>query len=207
MKKLVRIFSILLILALLVPAPTSAQTSYPAGISLLDDFNRPNGAFTGNWSGNRSLYRISNSQLLVQSNGSNSDVYWKDAFGPDQEAFVTFTKVNQKATEQDLLLKAQSNTTWGDGVIEVLYNAKKHVVQVWTWEWPKKWVKYGADIPVTFVDGDTFRARALANGVVEVYQNETLLGSRDITTWKFYDKGGYVGLWFIGAKGAMLDYF
>ena len=90
MKKFVRVFSILLILALLVPAPTSAQTSYPAGISLLDDFNRPNGAFTGNWSGNRSLYRISSSQLQVQSNGSNSDVYWKDAFGPDQEAFVTF---------------------------------------------------------------------------------------------------------------------
>ena len=207
MKKFVRIFSILLILALLVPAPTSAQTSYPAGISLLDDFNRPNGAFTGNWSGNRSLYRISSSQLQVQSNGSNSDVYWKDAFGPDQEAFVTFAKVNQKATEQDLLLKAQSNTTWGDGVIEVLYNAKNHVVQVWTWEWPKKWVKYGADIPVTFVDGDTFRARALANGVVEVYQNDTLLGSRDVTSWKFYDKGGYVGLWFIGAKGAILDNF
>lgn len=202
-----RLFSILLIISLLLPAQISAQATYPAGVSLLDDFNRPDGAFGGNWSGNRILYRISANQLVVRSNGANSDVYWKDAFGPDQEVFVKFAKVNANATEQDLLLKSQSNRTWGNGVIEVQYNARKRVVQVWTWEWPKRWVKHGEDIPATFIDGDIFRARALANGFVEVYQNDTLLGSRDITSWKYYDKGGYVGLWFIGARGAMLDDF
>lgn len=202
-----RFLTVLILVSLLLPAPATAQASYPAGIGLLDDFNRPDGAFTGNWSGNRVQYRISGNQLTVKNNSSSSDVYWKDAFSVDQEVFIKFTKVSTTATEQDLLLKSQSNTTWGNGVIEVQYDAKAHVVRIWTWEWPKKWVKYGADIPATFVDGDVFRARALGNGMVEVYQNDTMLGSRDITTWKYYDKGGYVGLWFISAKGAMLDDF
>lgn len=208
MNKSVRMFSILLMfLLVLVPAFVSAQADYPAGVDLLDDFNQVNGVLGKNWSGNKSKYRIFNNQLFVRSNDANSDIYWREAFGADQEAFVTFTNVSERATEQNLLLKAQSNKTWGDGVIEVLYDARGHAVQVWTWEWPKGWVKYGDDIPVTFTDGDTFSARALANGFVEVYRNGTLLGSRDITSWSYYDKGGYIGLWFIGARGAALDDF
>ncbi len=209
MKKIVRLFSVLLIASLLLSAipAASAQTDYPAGVSLLDDFNRANGALGRDWTGNKSKYRVLNDQLFVRSNDANSDIYWKEPFGADQEAFVTFAKVSNKATEQNLLLKAQSNKTWGDGVIEVLYDAKMQAVQVWTWEWPKGWIKYGDDIPATFSDGDVFGARALANGMVEVYRNGELIGSRDVTTWRFYDKGGYIGLWFIGARGAVLDDF
>lgn len=208
MKKTVRMFSILLILSmLLVPISASAQMVYPPDVRVLDDFNRANGALGRDWTGNKSKYRILNNQLFVRSNDANSDIYWKEPFGADQEAFVTFAKVSQKATEQNLLLKAQSNKTWGDGVIEVLYDAKTQAVQVWTWEWPKGWVKYGDDIPAAFSDGDVFGARALANGMVEVYRNGELIGSRDVTTWRFYDKGGYIGLWFIGARGAVLDDF
>lgn len=209
MKKIVRLFSVLLIASLLlsvIPA-ASAETDYPAGISLLDDFDRTNRALGRDWTGNKSKYRVLNNQLYVRSNDANSDIYWKEPFGADQEAFVTFAKVSKKATEQNLLLKAQSNKTWGDGVIEVLYDAKIQAVQVWTWEWPKGWVKYGDDIPVAFADGDVFGARALANGMVEVYRNGELIGSRDVTAWRFYDKGGYIGLWFIGARGAVLDDF
>ena len=208
MKRSVRMFVVLLLVGLiLMPAQTLAQASNLAGVGLLDDFNRANGVLNGNWSGNRSKYRILNNQLYVNSNASNADIYWKDALGVDQEAYVTFVDVKDTATEQNLLLKAQSNRTWGDGVIEVLYDANNHVAQVWTWEWPKGWVKYGDDMPVTFVDGDTFSARAYGNGFVEVYQNDTLLGARDITAWPHYDKGGYVGLWFIGGRGAILDNF
>ncbi len=208
MKKFTHVFAVLLIAALLLlPTFASAQEAYPAGVEVLDDFNRSNGALGRDWSGNKSKYRISDNQLSVRSNDANSDVYWKEAFGAEQEAFVTFTKVSEDATEQNLLLKAQSRKTWGDGVIEVLYDAKDQAVQVWTWEWPQGWVKYGDDIPATFSDGDIFGARALANGDVEVYQNGTLIGTRDVTSWSYYDKGGYIGLWFIGAKGAVLDDF
>jgi hypothetical protein len=68
-------------------------------------------------------------------------------------------------------------------------------------------VQRGADIPVTFVDGDTFGARARPDGTVEVYRNGELLGTRDITAWPHYDDGGYIGLWFAGAYNARLDDF
>ena len=175
--------------------------------AVLDNFNRANGSIGSNWSGYTSKYHITSNQMTVDYNGSNSDIYWNNLFGADQEAYVTFTDIDSTASEQDLLLKAQSNTTWGDGVIEVLYDPTGQTVQVWTYEWPDGWVQHGADIPITFVDGDIFGARALANGTVEVYKNGTLLATRDITAWPHYADGGYIGLWFIGAEDAVLDDF
>ena len=175
---------------------------------VLDDFNRANGAIGNNWTGNPSKYSISSNQLLVNSNDSNSDIYFSSqAFGADQEAHVTFANVHATAAEQDLILKSQSNTTWGSGMIEVLYDAPNQRIQVWTWEWPAGWEQHGADIPVTFVNGDTFGARALANGNVEVYKNGELLGTRDVTSWSYYAQGGYIGLWFVGAQNVRLDDF
>ena len=191
---------------------TETNTSVPdsafPSTRILDDYNRANGTIGSNWSGNPSKYAIASNQLLVTSNDSNSDIYWSgQAFGADQEVYVTFANVKTTATEQDLILKSQSNTTWGGGMIEVWYDAPGHRVQVWTWEWLAGWVQHGADIPVTFVNGDTFGARALANGSVEVYKNGELLGVRDVTSWSYYDQGGYIGLWFVGANGARLDDF
>ncbi len=192
--------------------PTSTFTSTPAPVfpmtGILDDFNRANGGIGSAWSGNSSKYSISSNQLLVTSNNSNSDIYWSgQAFGADQEVYVTFANIHASAAEQDLILKSQSATIWSGGMIEVWYDAPGQRVQVWTWEWPAGWVQHGADIPVTFVNGDTFGARALANGNVEVYKNGALLGVRDVTSWSYYAQGGYIGLWFIGAQNARLDDF
>ena len=184
-----------------------APNNFPS-TPVLDNFNRANGSIGSNWSGYTSKYHITSNQMTVDYNGSNSYIYWKNvSFGADQEAYVTFTDIDATASEQDLLLKSQSKTTWGDGVIEVLYDPMGYTAQVWTYEWPAGWVQHGADIPVTFVNGDTFGARALANGIVEVYKNGTLLATRDITTWSHYSDGGYIGLWFIGAEDAVLDDF
>lgn len=175
---------------------------------LLDDFNRANGSIGSNWSGNTFGYNIASNQLSVDYSGSNSDIYWSnEPFGADQEAYVTLTDMDTGAWEQNLLLKAQSDNTWGDGVLEVLYDPSGQRVQVWTYEWPQGWVQHGVDIPVTFVDGDQFGARALADGTVDVYRNGELLATRDMTSWSHYADGGYVGLWFIGAENAILDNF
>jgi hypothetical protein len=175
---------------------------------ILDDFNRANGSIGSNWSGNTFGYTISSNKLNVDYSGSNSDIYWSnEPFGADQEAYVTLTDVDGSAWEHDLLLKAQSNNIWGDGVLEVLYDPAGQRVQVWTYEWPAEWVQHGVDIPVTFVDGDQFGARALADGTVEVYRNGELLAARDITSWSHYADGGYIGLWLIGAENAVLDDF
>jgi Mg-chelatase subunit ChlD len=174
---------------------------------ILDNFNRLDGAIGTNWLGNKSRYRIYNNQLRLTYFGTATDIFWKNAFGADQEAYVTFTKISTTTKEQSLLLKARSNRTWGDGVLEVQYNPLLNTVQVWTWEWPKGWVKYGDDIPVAFVDGDVFGARARADGIVEIYRNGELIGTRDVTSWKFYDKGGYIGLWILGTRNTVLDDF
>lgn len=180
---------------------------YPS-TPLLDDFDRADGAIGSNWSGNTFGYNIASNRLSVDYSGSNSDIYWSnEPFGADQEAYVTFTQIDPNAGEQDLLLKAQSNSTWGDGVLEVLYDPSGQRVQVWTYDWPAGWVQHGADIPVTFVDGDQFSARALADGTVEVYRNGELLAARDIASWSYYADGGHIGLWFIGAEDAVLDDF
>jgi hypothetical protein len=174
---------------------------------ILDDFNRTDGAIGNNWSGNTSGYNISSNQLLVKSKNANLDIYWNNAsFGPDQEVYFTFSSVSSTALDQDLLLKAQDTSSWG-AMIDVQYDAAGQRVIVWTFAQGQSWVQYGADIPVTFVSGDQFGARALADGTVEVYRNGVLIATRDITSWPYYASGGYLGLWFGDAKNVLIDDF
>jgi hypothetical protein len=89
-------------------------------VGVLDSFNRANGALGSNWSGVTGGYAIASNQMDV---GAGGDVYWApSAFGADQEAYVTLVNIDPTANEINLLLKAQSHTYWGNGVIEVLYN-------------------------------------------------------------------------------------
>ena len=188
--------------------PTPTATSTPAGFpttNILDDFNRANGAIGSNWSGTTSGYSIASNRLDV---GSGDYLFWNtSSFGPNQEAFVTVTNVDPNAGEQDLILKSQSSSGWSSGVIEVWYSASSSIVQVWTYTYSQGWVQRGADIPVTFANGDQFGARATADGQVKVYRNGTLLATRDVTAWPYYANGGYIGLWFINASNAVLDDF
>ncbi len=117
------------------------------------------------------------------------------------------TNVDEYADEQDLILKSQSPTSPYSGTIEVWYRANYNVVQVVTYASGQGWVQQGADIPVTFADGDQFGARARPDGMVEVYRNGGLLATRDVTAWPYYAQGGYIGLWFINATNALLDDF
>ena len=138
--------------------------------------------------------------------GSNH-ILWQTSFGSDQEAYITLTNVDGNGSEQDLLLKSQSATSTSSGVIEVLYDANNDIVQVWTYSSSQNWVKHGTDISATFVDGDQLGARARPDGTVEVYRNGNLLATRDVSSWPYYDEGGYIGLWFISAGDAILDDF
>lgn len=179
---------------------------FPA-TAILDNFNRADGPLGGNWSGDTSSYVIVSNQLHFYEDATN-DLYWgPTSFGADQEVYVTFAHVDPQAGEQDLVLKAQSNTYWGAGLLEVMYDAASQRAQVWSWDWPAGWVQHGADIPVAFADGDQFGARALANGTVEVYRNGELLATRDASAWSHSDEGGYIGLWLLDADVAILDDF
>jgi hypothetical protein len=172
---------------------------------MLDDFDRANGALGPDWSGQTGGYGIANNQIDVRGGG---DIYWgTKAFGDDQHVFVTLTAIDLEADEIDLLLKSQSNTSWGEGVLEVWYTPEDQRVQIVTYTQETGWVQHGADIPATFAEGDRFGARARPDGVVELRQNGNLIASRDISDWPFAQAGGYIGLWMINTSSTVLDNF
>jgi hypothetical protein len=178
-------------------------TSFPS-TSILDNFNRVNGSIGANWAGNTSNYAVSSNQLDV---GSSEDIYWQSTYyGVDQEAFVTLSTIDSNATEIGLILKAQANNGWGQGMLDVVYNPAGHYVQVWTY-YLGNWTQHGTNLPVTFVNSDQFGVRANSNGNVEVYRNGILLGTRNVNSWPFYAISGYIGLFNINASAAILDDF
>ncbi len=189
--------------------PTATNTPIPGagfpGAGVLDNFNRANGAIGASWSGRTSSYSLSSNQLRVGSNGEQ-DIYWNSAsFGTEQEAYVTLSTMS--GVEIGLVLKSQSNSSYNSGLIEVIYNPGPKQVQVWTFQTPQGWIQRGTNIPVTFVSGDQFGARAKANGQVEVYKNGSLIASRDVTAWPHYTKTGYIGLFMYNASATILDNF
>lgn len=189
--------------------PTATPTSmpgvtFPASV-VLDNFNRSNGDVGSNWSGATGSYSINGDELNIDSDG---DIYWNTTlFGADQEVFITLTTIDEGAQEIDLLLKAQSSSEWDDGVLEVWYDVSNDRVQVWTFTTAQDWVQHGSDISASFSDGDRFGARATAEGIVEIYKNDTLLATRDVSSWTYANSGGYIGLWFVGAEDMVLDDF
>lgn len=126
----------------------------------------------------------------------------------DQEAYVTLTQIDTAGTsEHRLILKSQSNKNVTTALITVLYDGLNQNVQVWTYHSTQGWVQQGASIPVAFVNGDQLGARARPDGTVDVYRNGTLLATRSVTSWPYYNSGGYIGLWLVNAPNALLDNF
>lgn len=190
------------------PLPGPTNTPNPSGFpstGILDTFNRANGNLGSNWNGSIGGYAINNNRLDV---GTGDDIYWSTtAFGADQEIFVTLNTIDTAASEIDLLLKGQLSTYWGNGLLEVWYDAANHRAQVWSFAPGQGWVQYGADIALTLLNGDQFGARATAAGQVSVYHNGTLVGTRSVTSWPYNASGGYIGLWFVSASNSLLDDF
>ncbi len=140
--------------------------------------------------------------------GTGGGIYWRPAsFGANQEVYVTLTTINQSSSEIDLLLKSQSNSGLGNGVIEVRYIPASQRIQVWTYTPAQGWAQRGADITVTLARGNQFGTRVTAAGQVLVYRNGSLLATRDVTTWPYYAGTGYVGLWCVNATNTVLDNF
>jgi hypothetical protein len=180
------------------------QAAFP-GFGVLDDFNRADGALGANWAGNTGTdnFAILGQEVQVLLDGS---VYWSAAFGAEQEAFVTFTKMEPTATEQALVLKFSGANSPGASranLIKVVYQDASSSVQIWTKEDRQDWVlqaAYGA----TFADGDVFGARAQADGTVSVFKNGVLIGSRSLKAgdapWAdaLIAGGGQIGVWYSG---------
>jgi hypothetical protein len=184
---------------------TSSASGFPSA-GLLDTFDRPDGVLGGNWSGSVGSYGIAGGQLDVNGNGS---IFWNaTVFGVTQEAYVTVATMDPAAGGVSLVLKSQSaNTSGSSGMIRVLYNPGSQAVQISTYSNAQGWVQRGGSVSVTLGSGDRFGARVRADGMVEVYKNEVLMGVRDASGWTYAGGGGYVGLWMASAPNLFLDDF
>jgi hypothetical protein len=125
-------------------------------------------------------------------------------FGANQEVYTTLHALDASAPEIKLVLKAQ-----GTGACELLsawYRPSRGSVRIETCHNTTIWTQHGTDLPVTFVAGDRFGARAKADGTVEVSKNGTLVGSRTVAaSWPYRANGGRIGGWLNGTAGTILD--
>ena len=186
---------------------------------LLDDFNRRNGWGLGSsWRGPRKSrwFHLINNEVQVQQNDKATIVWNRTRFGANQEAYVTLTQVSSNAAEQSLLLKVSTSNPASRraSMIKVAYIANRNRVEIYTRSRRQGWVRQARFDGVTFVNGDQFGARALADGTVTAYQNGVPIGSVNVTSgpnpWpaNLAAGRGRIGLWFIEATGdAIFDNF
>jgi PKD repeat protein len=184
----------------------SATQSFQVAVasSILDNFNRKNGAIGNKWAGATSLvsYVIVSNRVDVLAGGP---AYWKQSYGNTQDAFVTLSRIDPKSRNHALLLKVQSGNVL-KGAIQVSYDAVAKAVVVESRQ-PNKliWTKH-ASYPMTLNDGDKLAARAMADGSVRVYVNGTQVGSTPTQAY-FANRGGQIGINFLLATKAKLDDF
>jgi hypothetical protein len=173
---------------------------------ILDSFIQQNGLLTSSWSGRREskYYRVFGQQVNVRDGGL---LYWEDtSFGSGQEAVITLVHTGSENSTESVLLKVQGDDpNVSNGAIEVRYYAKRQLVKVLS-RTPNQFWQQVATFPALFQDGDQLGARALVDGKVQVFRNGQIIGDADAGSF-FANRGGYIGLRCIDAKGVILDDF
>lgn len=183
-----------------ISGATVSITPFPANAAPLDDFNNRN-SLGANWSSNGVGFDVvnnggtSNDYLRIRNGPSTSNAWWVagSAFGTDQEAYFTFTKLSGRpaASEQGLLLKYSGGANPNSNSarwIEVAYDNNNSsdpeagTIRIRT--------KSGSGPAINqiverleiatpnsvFSNGDQLGARALSNGTIIVYKNGSEIG-------------------------------
>lgn len=167
--------------------------------AIQDLFNRSDGPIGSDWSGNTTSYSISSNQLSTSVNGY---IIWNKAvFGANQEVYIDVVTLPATSwSEIDVLLKLPT-TTSTSYCIEVMFT-DAGTAEVW-YNNNGTWSQAGTAITLSasLQNGDQIGARALDDGTVEVYLNGTLEGSRDASSYTYYDQTGYTGIWFVSDGG------
>ncbi len=172
---------------------------------VLDDFDHANGPIGDAWVDERGALAIVDS-VLTQPSGYASVVWSTEAFGPNQEAFVTLDEVTATAPEHDLMLKVQG-LEWETGHLEVRFDARFPRVLVNSYTPGIGWRTHGFFTGVDFVAGDQLGARAYATGVVEVFKNGLSIGKAQVNDWPWHQQGGYLGMTIGYATQSRFDNF
>ena len=188
------------------PAPAFPRTP------VLDRFARADGTLGSGWGGFAApaFFRVQGQQGVVSLGGG---IGWAGgAFGPTQEAFVTFASLGggTGASAQGLVLKGQDPRDHTLGALTVTYDPKVTVVRVSALRSKPTAVTTYPVLSVRLAAGDQLGARATAAGAVEVYRNGTRVGTVTLNAADqayFGPRGGYAGLLYVGASGARFDDF
>lgn len=186
--------------------------------ALLDTFGVANGALPPSWAGAISTDSFWVSSKSVESRANSGGViWWNTAFGVDQEAYVTLTKIGKSSSStarwQGLLLKLNGITPddINASAIDVRYSSEDGV-QVRTKAPGQGWVIQTTLGSVVLNNGDRLGARALSNGTVIVYHNGDAVGDVNVTTgsnpWPatLAASGGSIGATY-NFKGGKFDDF
>ncbi len=178
--------------------------AFPA-TSVLDNFNRPDGALGGSWiSGSSHLVITSN--VMAENTGAVAAAVWPTVFGASQEAYLTVAASSASAVKQGLMLKLQGTDSTADHV-EVAYCAQLQQVTLSTWSPVSGFQRFAGPFTQVFHAGDRLGARMYANGHVDAYFNGTLIGSGAVPSWPYAAGGGRIGFVLLKASGARQDDF
>jgi hypothetical protein len=174
-----------------------------AGSLIFLPFVRVKYILGADWLGQKWGYEVDGDQVFVSGGGA---VLWNSAqpYGGDQEAYFRFTSIAAEADHQDLLLKVEG--LGADGAIEagtrlvaIHYDRVNQALTVKTLQ-DGVWAEFDALNGVDFQAGDLFGARVADRGIVEVYRNNQLLLTTDLTAgsslWPQSGVLGRIGVWF-----------
>ena len=185
---------------------------------LLDTFSVADGALSASWLGDSSTnsFRVNSKRIESRANSGGS-IWWNTAFGAEQEAFITLTKIGKSSSStarwQGLMLKL-NGVAPGDinaSAIDVRYSSEDGV-QVRTKAPGQGWVIQTTLGGVVLNNGDRLGARAFSNGTVIVYYNGDAVGDVNVTTgpnpWlaTLAASGGSIGTTY-NFKGGKFDDF
>lgn len=169
--------------------------------SVQDSFGRADGPLGGSWLGAIGLLAIDAQR--VASSGAGA-AHWTTSAGADQEAFVTLAVLAPGALV-DVLLKSQ-DVALDAPRIRVRHDVSAALTRVSVWDALNGWVEQGQPFAGAFVAGQRLGARALSNGMVQVWRDSTVLGSVDLSGVPVALGEGRIGFGLSGAAARLDDF-
>ena len=176
------------------------------GAPALDRFDRADGTPGTSWAGMTSAFAVRGHQLL--QTGPTGYLTWnREAFGPEQEAWVEFDSMNTTAPEHDLLLCVRG-PSWSAGAVQVTYAALTAQLTLNTYSPGVGWTRRGGPWRISaFGAGDRMGAVAHADGRVEIFRNGMKQAEGSVAGWSATGSGGRIGILLSGATRTRITRF
>ena len=197
--------------------PTAIPTARP--LTVLDNFDRPDGAVGDSWSGFTSRFVITGSQLAQTFAAIDTNKPSIMFFNKPLTTLTTTQEIGLKMGvlggddlegEIALLLKWQGPASEIDcNAVEVKYElkAKRVSVNICDPGTGGTWESRGGSKAVYLKSGDFFSARIDEAGNVKVFQNGNLVHTANVKEWEFNPNPGQPGFRLEDVPGTTVDNF